>query len=232
MAGVMGATGDLAGKSKAFGVAGAALLHSCVVLACVFASNSPIAKPLQRAEPLRINMTEPAAPTFRPPPPTPTPTSDAPKPKPAENETKPPDTAEPLAESAVAPEGLAEPVQHREPVSGPTATAGHQQGSGAQARTLEETKQAILAALIASLELEKRYPAAARRLGIEGLVMAQVQIDSMGRIVGTGIKGSGSDPMLEKATSDALQRVQKKWRPVPLSEPITVNVPIRYNLEK
>jgi hypothetical protein len=38
--------------------------------------------------------------------------------------------------------------------------------------------------------------------------------------------------VLEKATTEALQRVQKKWRPVPLPEPVTVNVPIRYNLEK
>jgi protein TonB len=224
--------GDLAGKSRAFGVAGAALLHSCVVLACVLASTGPITKPLQRIEPLRINLAEPAAPTFRPPPPVPAAAPSAPKPKPAENETKPPDAVEPLAESTVAPDGPPEPAHFREPVSGPTATTDHQQGGGTRARTLEEAKQAIIAALIASLEQEKRYPAAARRLGIEGLVTAQVQIDSLGRIVGAGIKGGGSDPMLERATTEALQRVQKRWRPVPMLEPVTVNVPIRYSLEK
>jgi protein TonB len=218
-------------KSKAFGAAGAAALHSCVVLACVLVSTRPAAKPPQRVEPLRINLAEPVAPTFRPPPPTPV--ADAPKPRPIENETKPPD-AEPPVESAAAPEGLdglAEPAQSKEPVSGPAATTDHQRGGGGRARTLEEAKQAILAALVASLEQEKRYPAAARRLGVEGLVMAQVQIDGAGRIVGAGVKGS-ADPLLEKAAADALQRVQKKWRPIPLPEPVTVNVPIRYNLEK
>jgi protein TonB len=231
--GAMGTMGDLASKSKAFGIAGAAVLHSCVVLACVLVSTRPIAKPLQRVEPLRINLTEPAAPTFRPPPPTPV--ADAPKPKPIESETKPPD-AEPLAESAAVPEGPegpAEPAPFREP--GLPAVPDQQQGSGARARTLEEAKQAILAALVASLEQEKRYPAAARRLGIEGLVMAQVRIDGQGRIVGMGTKGSG-DPVLEKATADALQRVQrkwiqKKWSPMPLPE-LTLNVPVRYSLEK
>jgi protein TonB len=219
--------GYLASKSKAFGVAGAAALHSCVVLACVLVSTRPIAKPLRRVEPLRINLTEP---TFRPPPPTPV--AGAPKPKPIESEAMSPD-AEPQVESAVAPEapdGLAEPAQSKEPVSGPAATTDHQQGG--RARTLEEAKQAILAALVADLEQEKRYPAAARRLGVEGLVMARVQIDSTGRIVGAGIKESGAHPLLETAAADALQRVQKKWRPIPLPEPVTVNVPIRYNLEK
>jgi protein TonB len=229
----MGAMGYLASKSRAFGAAGAAVLHSCIVLACVLVSTRPVAKPLRRVEPLRINLAEPTAPTFRPPPPTPV--ADAPRPtrpKPIENETRPPDP-EPQVESAVAPEGLdglAEPAQSKEPVSGLTATTDQQQGGG-RARTLEEAKQAILTALVASLEQEKRYPAAARRLGVEGLVMAQVQIDGAGRIVGAGVKGS-ADPLLEKAAADALQRVQKKWRPIPLPEPVTVNVPIRYNLEK
>jgi protein TonB len=231
MMGAMGAMGYLASKSRVFGVAGAAARHSCIVLACVLVSTKPVAKPLRRVELLRINLAEPTAPTFRPPPPTPV--ADAPKPRSIENETKPSD-AEPQVENAVAPEGLdglAEPAQSKEPVSSPTTTTDQQQGGGGRARTLEEAKQAILTALVASLEQEKRYPAAARRLGIEGLVMVQVQIDGTGRIVGAGVKGS-ADPLLEKAAADALQRVQKKWRPLPLPEPVTVNVPIRYNLEK
>jgi TonB family protein len=101
----------------------------------------------------------------------------------------------------------------------------------ARARAIEEAKQAVISALVASLEREKRYPTAAHRLGIEGQVMALVHVDTQGRIISASTKGNESEPMLERATREALLRVQKKWVPMPLPEPMTLNIPIRYNLE-
>ena len=220
--------GDLARTSKTFGVAGTAILHLCIVQACIFNSPRSIIKPVPRIEPVRVSLPEPAPPSLRLPRPTLTP--EAPKAKPPEPEPKMPEV-EPLAQSpadnSIALVAQQEPVRLGEPVSSPQSTIGHYQGSG-RARTREEIEQALLD----SVEREKRYPAAARRLGVEGLVIAQVQIDSQGRIVGVNIKGNGADPMLEKATVEALQRIQKKWSPTPLMEAVTLIIPIRYSLER
>jgi len=219
--------GDLARTSKTFGVAGTAILHLCIVQACIFNSTRSIIKPVPRIELMRVSIAEPAPPSLRLPKPTLAP--EAPKTKPLEPEPKLPDV-EPLAQSpmdnSIALETQREPVRLAEPISSPQATTGHYQGSG-RARTREEIEQALLD----NVEREKRYPAAARRLGVEGLVIAQVQIDSQGRIVGVNIKGNGADPMLERATMEALQRIQKKWNPTPLTEPMMLNIPIRYSME-
>jgi len=219
--------GDLARTSKTFGVAGTAILHLCIVQACIFNSQRSIIKPVQRIELVRVSLPEPAPPSLRLPKPPLAP--EAPKTKPPEPEPKMPEV-EPLAQSptdnSIALGDQREPVRLGEPISTPQATTGHYQGS--RARTREEIEQVLLD----SVEREKRYPAAARRLGVEGLVIAHVQIDSQGRIVSVNIKGNGADPMLERATLDALQRIQKKWNPTPLTEAMTLNIPIRYSLER
>jgi len=225
--------------SKAFGVAGTVLLHILIFLhAFVFKYSRYTTKPLPPAEPLRIKLTEPVYQPLRPVP-------QIPETKPLVQETAIPDAAPPIQKTPISsessasnlPEAQSKPTQfaehfpERAPAS-PTTVRRPEQEREAGAQKLEEVRQAVLSALIVSMEREKRYPASARRLGIEGQVMAIVRLDSQGRIISTSAKGNESESMLERATLEALERVQKKWTPMPLPEPMILNIPIRYNLEK
>jgi len=226
--------------SKAFGAVGTVLLHILIIYACTFKVRQSITKPVPPAEPLRINLAEPFATSFQ----VPQIVSEMPETKPPVQAATIQDIA-PLvqktpsqAESGASnlPEVQSKPIQFAEPflesASVPTTTMQHSEHEGeTRAQMTEKTKQAVLSLLIASLEREKRYPAAARRLGIEGQVMASVHLNSQGRIISASAKGSESEPMLERATLEALQRVQKKWLPIPLTESMILNVPIRYSLE-
>ena len=232
---------SLAQTSKTLGLSGTAILHSTVVLACFFfmRQSIPIPTPLPPSvQALRITLAEPvsefhAQETTTPPKTVPQPRKAPVTPK---KPGKPPPTQpapspKPLPETVS--EALVEPLgplpETASEIS--TSTAAIQPPSqGNPSQKVAETQQSLLSTLIASLEREKRYPSAARRLGIEGLVMAQVQLDSRGRIIAIQAKASEREAMLERATLEALQRVQNKWNPVPIPEPATLNVPVRYSL--
>jgi protein TonB len=230
---------NLLQASKTFGVAGTALLHLWVIHACVFEAPQSIKKPLPPPEPLRVNLADTSAPV-RPP----QFVSPIPETKPPIQETTIPDISPPVQKTPLPTESIASSLPDIQSKSdrsadafpervSPSATSTTVQRSGESgAQKIEDARQALLSVLIAGLEREKRYPAAARRLGIEGQVMAVVRVDSQGRIISASVVGNESDPMLERATLEALERVQKKWIPMPLPEPMILNIPIRYNLEK
>ncbi|MDR0499219.1 MAG: TonB family protein [Holophagales bacterium] len=232
--------GNLPQASKAFGVAGTAILHLWIILICVFAVPRSITKPLPPEEPLRIRLAEASVAYLQSPI-----VPEMPDIKPSVQEITMPDAvtldqktpvlaeesnASNPKEEQLKPARVVEALTERAS-SFPVAVQHNEQEMEVRAKKLEEAKQAVISVLVASLEREKRYPAAAHRLGIEGQVMALVRVDSQGRIVSTSAKGNEPEPMLERATLEALQRVQKKWTPMPLPEPMTLNIPIRYNLE-
>jgi len=227
--------------SKAFGAAGTVALHILIFFhAFVFKYSRYITKPLPPPEPLRIELTEASAASFQPPQLVP----QIPETKAPLQETTIPDIVSPvqktpmLSESSASnlPEVQSKPAQFVEPfperASAPATAHRPEQGRESGTQKIEEAKQAVLSSLIAGLEREKRYPTAARRLGIEGQVTASVHLDSQGRIISASVKRNESEPMLERATVEALERVQKKWNPMPLPEPMILNIPIRYNLNK
>ncbi len=116
----------------------------------------------------------------------------------------------------------------------PSASGGAGRGADGPAQAVAATAQArqtLLSALIARIEQEKRYPTAARRLGLEGVVLAEVRVDAQGRIVSVRTQEGQSHALLEKATRETLQRVRDGWRPVPVPEATTLNIPIRYSLK-
>ncbi len=155
-----------------------------------------------------------------PPPPEPTPAVEKVVEKPVERprkQTPPkPRRAEPAAPSAA-----------RTSPSSTSAGTGTPHASAATA----EARQTLLSALIARIEREKRYPPAARRLGLEGVVQVEVRVDVQGRIISVRTREGQAHTVLEKATRETLQRVQEDWKPMPMPEATTLNIPIRYSLK-
>jgi protein TonB len=94
-----------------------------------------------------------------------------------------------------------------------------------------EARHNLLAALVAAIEREKRYPMAALRLRLEGVVDMVVHIDGQGAIREVGVKNARAHPTLEKAALEALRRVQAKWSPLPAPESMSIDIPIRYTIE-
>lgn len=225
--------------SKTFGFAGTAMLHCGLLLAClvvIVPQAVPVSLP-PPVEALRITLADPVA--VHPP-------KLQAAPAPAVEETSPPKAlpaAEkplpaPKADRAHTPrtvQAKATPARNALPRRGSEASPAMplpDQESRDRARKAEETRQTLLSVLVARLEREKRYPTAARRLGVEGQVTAMVRVDSQGRIISVNARAHEPQAMLEQATLEALQRVQDKWTPVPVPESMTFSIPVRYSLKK
>jgi protein TonB len=234
---------SLARTSKKFGFAGTAMLHCGILMTCLVVV-VPRAVPIPLPPPvetLRITLAEPVA--ASPPKPQAAPAPEPPVTVPVVEKAMPPEVVPPVAKPPVTPnpaprnprpvQAKPSPPQEASPqtVSAvPPLPQQPDQESLTRAQRAAEARQTLLSALVARLEREKRYPTAARRLGIEGQVMAMVQVDSQGRIISVSARSGEEQAILEKATLDALQRVQAKWSPVPVPEAMTLNIPIRYSL--
>lgn len=114
------------------------------------------------------------------------------------------------------------------------AVAGHRpetavSQSGEQVADQKAMQNAV-SALLARLEKEKRYPNSARRLGLQGSVLINVNLDSNGNIRSYTLSADGSHAILQKSAMQAMERVQKKWQPVELSKAMSVQVPVRFEL--
>lgn len=146
-----------------------------------------------------------------------------PKPEPEpKRESKPRPQAEPVRKIAEkAPERTASPVAETT-VATPTAP---------EPEPDRQAEQSAVSALLARLEKEKRYPNSARRLGLQGLVFLHVELDGRGAIRSYRLEGGETHPILQKSALQAMERVRKKWRPVGLPRPVTVRVPLRFELQ-
>jgi protein TonB len=129
------------------------------------------------------------------------------------------------------------PEKPRKRTAAPVAKAETPQPAAKQATNptrhseiSKEERQSLLSALIAAMERAKRYPMAARRLGLEGRVIAVVQIDGQGRISEVRIQGGKAHAVLEKAALDTMLLVQRNWRPMPVRKPMALAIPVRYSI--
>jgi protein TonB len=75
-----------------------------------------------------------------------------------------------------------------------------------------------------------RYPAAARRLGIEGTVTVRLELSPTGKVIVACVQESSGSPLLDSAALDAL----RKWQFGPLAalaeSPRAVTVPVTFVL--
>ena len=91
-------------------------------------------------------------------------------------------------------------------------------------------KKSITAMLVSLVEKHKRYPKAARRAGMEGVVLAEFSVDPSGKVTGASvIKKSGKGP-LDSASQDLSDRIIGTAFNVP-NAGMKIQVPIRYSLD-
>ena len=86
----------------------------------------------------------------------------------------------------------------------------------------------------ASMESHKRYPIAARKLGIEGDVVVKIKIDRVGKLIGTPSVAKSCGP--EVLDQEALRMVQKAapFNPLPsefVKDTATIKLPVRFRLK-
>jgi protein TonB len=223
--------------SNRFAFAGTLLLHGGALLLYLLAASQQLAPSLllpPAAEAVRLSLTEAvpepkAAPPAPPEPaPVPEPAPEPPAPVPLKK-TLPPET--PSLKSKPQKKKEAPPPRPEEIPSNPVPQAVAQDTAPQQTPALAEARQTLLSALIAGIEREKRYPPAARRLGLEGTVTVVVRLDEQGRIADIRVRGNPAHALLERATLETLERVQAKWRALPVPEPVTLTVPVLYVLK-
>lgn len=107
-------------------------------------------------------------------------------------------------------------------------------GAGAEAQWSEgeknEALQRLARALAQAFERVRRYPTAAKRIGIEGEALLSVSVNQAGQILGIEKKGE-LHPYLEAALSEAVSAMQSRWQPVEaLPEPVRIEMNAFYKL--
>jgi protein TonB len=216
--------------SKGCGLTGTLAAHGVLLTVCLLLAEGATLTPLPLpAEAVRISLAEPAVVSAA--------QAEMPaNPEPAlPREPEPP--APPLAEKQLPitkkvgkkPDQRKQPPcpkERTEPAGAPAARPAPASDSA-----VKEARQTLLSALIARIEKEKRYPASARRLGLEGQVTAVVRVDSQGRIVSVGVQEVRGHAILEKTTIETLNRVRSAWKPVPVPEAMTLHIPVLYTLK-
>lgn len=161
-----------------------------------------------------------------PPPPAPV---EQPKPKKLEPEKPKPKAAEKPKPVRKAKEPKAEkkdpaPQKASEPTEGKAVSVGHAAAEQAA------KKKSITAMLVSLVEKHKRYPKAARRAGMEGVVLVEFAVDTNGKVTGASVvKKSGKGP-LDSASQDLSNRIIGTAFNVP-NAGMKIQVPIRYSLD-
>lgn len=116
------------------------------------------------------------------------------------------------------------PQKASESTEGKAASVGHAAAEQAA------KKKSITAMLVSLVEKHKRYPKAARRAGMEGVVLVEFTVDSSGKVTGASvIKKSGNGP-LDSASQELSNRIIGTAFNVP-NAGMKIQVPIRYSLD-
>lgn len=159
----------------------------------------------------------------------PVPPVEQPKPKKAEPEKPKPKPAEKPKPVKKPKEPKAEPKTPA-PQKASESTEGKASSAGHAAVEQAAKKKSITAMLVSLVEKHKRYPKAARRAGMEGVVLVEFSVDPSGKVTGASIiKKSGKGP-LDAASKDLSNRIIGTAFNVP-NAGMKIQVPIRYSLD-
>ncbi len=113
----------------------------------------------------------------------------------------------------------------------PTALSGGKSASPAQGTAsgvLTDAQNAALAKIVAVIDEHKRYPRRARQTGAEGDVVLAVTIDGNGIVTGVVLKKPHASVLLNCAALKAAEPLIGVK--LPLSAPLTVEVPVRFTI--
>lgn len=161
-----------------------------------------------------------------PPPPIPV---EQPKPKKVEPEKPKPKAVE-------KPKPVKKPketkAEKKEPTTQKASESAEAKAAAAAHATAEQTvkKKSITAMLVSLVEKHKRYPKAARRAGIEGVVLVEFTVDSSGKVTGASVIKKSGKGSLDSASQELSNRIIGTAFNVPNSG-MKIQVPIRYSLD-
>lgn len=161
-----------------------------------------------------------------PPPPEAPKVIEEPKPKPVVK--KPPVKKKPVKKDL--PVDKTE-VKASDGTKAPTALSGGKSASLAQGTasgTSADARNAALAKIVAVIDEHKRYPRRARQTGAEGDVVLAVTIDGNGIVTGVVLKKPHPSVLLNRAALKAAEPLIGVK--LPLSAPLTVEVPVRFTI--
>lgn len=115
-------------------------------------------------------------------------------------------------------------------IAAPAALPAMTAGSSTSARRQMISDHALK--LERWLERHQRYPRAARRAGIEGVVQLQFVLTSEGRVEAANVRASSGAPVLDRAALELLQSAAPLPWPQGLEvAAIEVQVPVRFELD-
>lgn len=170
------------------------------------------------------------------------------KPEPVKEETPPPPEAPKVIEEPKPKPVVKKPSVKKKPVKKdlpvdktevkasdgtktPTALSGGKSASLAQGTasgTSADARNAALAKIVAVIDEHKRYPRRARQTGAEGDVVLAVTIDGNGIVTGVVLKKPHPSVLLNRAALKAAEPLIGVK--LPLSAPLTVEVPVRFTI--
>ena len=110
------------------------------------------------------------------------------------------------------------------PSGGDSASPAQGTASGTSA----DARNAALAKIVAVIDEHKRYPRRARQTGAEGDVVLAVTIDGNGIVTGVVLKKPHASVLLNRAALKAAEPLIGVK--LPLSAPLTVEVPVRFTI--
>ena len=99
---------------------------------------------------------------------------------------------------------------------------------GTASGTSADARNAALAKIVAVIDEHKRYPRRARQTGAEGDVVLAVTIDGNGIVTGVVLKKPHASVLLNRAALKAAEPLIGVK--LPLSAPLTVEVPVRFTI--
>lgn len=159
-------------------------------------------------------------------------TKPEPKPEPRPKVKKQVQPKQKPAPKALARKSQEKPASESQPAPQPTAgqysPAPDKQQELAAKRAQEQTT--IESYLLAQVEKYKRYPQAARRIGLEGIVHMKFTIDGQGALFRVELAAHSAHQILARSARQTMDRIQKNWTPVSVSREISIIVPLRYTL--
>lgn len=118
------------------------------------------------------------------------------------------------------------------PAAPPAPPAQDAAAVPSQAHAGAEIERRWYLALLEQLRALKRYPPAARRLGLEGVVLIEARIGTDGRLEDAKVKQGSGHPMLDRCALElfesAASRARDRLRP---EHPTRLEIPIAFKLE-
>lgn len=185
---------------------------------------APVAPARARAPARKPSMAQTPAPepALPVPPPQPAPAVQEPEPAPA--------TLVEFPEAAVAAVELAAPAAAEGPAAA-VSVSGSGDAAEAQAGAEIAAYQAMLSALRSRIERDIRYPGIARANGWQGTVLLVARMDGGGHLLGTLVRRSSGYETLDRAAASLLRKIMKGAPvPNPLRQPVSIEIPIVYEL--